>query len=61
MATQNKPEMANVVKILSSNKGNKTAATATSAPVLLKFALDGRQRAHRSKNTKTRSGCITCK
>ncbi|KAF0325769.1 C6 zinc finger domain protein [Colletotrichum asianum] len=31
------------------------------APGILTFAVDGRPRANRTKNTKTRSGCVTCK
>ncbi|KAF6824762.1 C6 zinc finger domain protein [Colletotrichum musicola] len=38
-----------------------SAAAVNSGPVMLKFAVDSRPRASRSKNTKSRSGCITCK
>ncbi|KAK2749490.1 C6 zinc finger domain protein [Colletotrichum kahawae] len=31
------------------------------APGILTFAVDGRPRANRTKNTKSRSGCVTCK
>lgn len=31
------------------------------APGIFTFAVDGRPRANRTKNTKTRSGCVTCK
>ncbi|TDZ37654.1 Aspercryptin biosynthesis cluster-specific transcription regulator atnN [Colletotrichum trifolii] len=52
--------MANTVEMSLASE-SESAKTSKASLSILTFAVEGRPRASRTKNTKSRSGCITCK